>query len=292
MLIVVVVVTLILIGLVLTSDPQFIGKNITIVPAIIGLILQPGYFVKKTALIIKAASPVVKRIYSTVITVISPVTKRIHSSPVIKRIYSSTVTAISPVIKRRYSSTVTAISPVVKRGAMTFVMAISPVVKRIDSTVVTAIKYAVRKPYTIVVISQVLASKFNLSPTATLVVCLSAIILTATFNHLHFAKKHIRLALLFTGIVSAITWIVTKRYENTYAVVIAFSILLLWFGQLSELHSHEIVYIAITLSICRFTYDLMLSLVEILDFITELLLVIGSKIHLFLFILICSLDAI
>ena len=133
---------------------QFVERNIIIVPAIIGLIIQSSLHFKRSAL--------------------------------------KLATATGRTVKRIALNNVTTTNSVVQRTAMTIIST----VETTYSTSVAAIMFVVNKPviafYTFSVLIAIdlpfilYLSRFCRTISAT---CLSLTILTASFNHVRFAKK-------------------------------------------------------------------------------------------------------
>ena len=218
---------------------QFIENNIHIVPAIIGLMLQFNFYFKRTALKIdKLISPIVKRM----------TLNSIARSPVV--IPALTIMSLT--------------------------------VKRTCSTTVAAINFVVKKPYICIPMFYALASidctlLFNLSYSSRTVeaACLSLMILTATLNHINFARGLICIVTSIFGIapfvITGMLFGASIYHDAVIIIAISFVILNVCFGVLRDIHSHEIVFIAVALSIATFTHDLVLSFVGIPNFVTQLL---------------------
>ena len=152
--------------------------------------------------------------------------------------------------------------------------------KRTNSTSIAAINYVVKKPYITIYMLYVLASincilMFNLSHSFKTIeaVSLSLMILTAPFNHINFSRGLICLVTSFIGISEMLFGTSIFNLYHNAVIIMPFLFVLLnfCFSLINDIRSHEIIYIAIALCFTTFTHDLVLSFVEIPDFVAQFL---------------------
>ena len=188
----------------------------------------------------------------------------------VKRTLLIIVTAVSP--SNDFRIVTAAINPGVKRTTMIIVAATSLFVK-ICSPIVTAINYVFRNPFILffVSINNALAHDSNSSFTGNMFIALHFFaIINLTINHLHFTRIAIYFALFLTICVNIFQWYY-NIYESTNAIVFSFIILLLFFGLLFDIHSHNLLLCTVVaLSIAIFICD-SVSFVEIPHYISKLL---------------------
>ena len=221
---------------------QFVERNIIIVPAIIGLIIQSSLHFRRSAL--KLA----------------------------KRSALKLATATSYIVKRMALNNVTTTNSVVQRMAMKI---ISFTVETY-STSVAAIMYVVKEPiianYTFsILIAMDVSLMYHLTffPRTIRAAYLSLTVLTVSFNHVKLARKIILLALfiIFGGFV---IWycvlVMLSGYDLAFLISLTGIIILIFcFSFLHDLNSNELVYFAVALSITTFTYDSVLVPVYTVD---------------------------
>ena len=222
---------------------QFIDRSIIIVPAIIGLMLHLNFYFKRTALkIVTATRPIVKRM---------TVNNNVTTSFALKR-FIAALTIISFTVKKLYSTGVAAINFAFKKEDISF--HIHAILASIYIYVLMGLSYNCRT----------IEAAY-----------LSLMILATSFDHLNIAGGFICLAIIFVGIIIETLGLLlgTNIYYNNPATIIAvgFVVLIFCFSFLNDLHSHEIVYTAVILSIGTFTYDLVSSFVDMPDFVSRLL---------------------
>ena len=226
---------------------QFIERSIIIVPVIIGLIVQPNYYFKKIALkIVTAASPVVKRMALNNIVATS-----------------SVLTIISFTVTRTYSTSIGAIMFVVKKPFYISFSVLGCVLASINCVLLFNVSYYSRTIEA---------------------ACLSLMILTASFNNINFGRGLILVMSSFNIAFSIISAILVGA--STYSIFIGISsvTLLSCFVVSHDIHSHEIVYIAVALSATVFTHDGLLSFVEIPNFVSQLLYYLEMEVLLVYFV--------
>ena len=234
---------------------QFIERNTIIVPAIIGLIIQSSLHFKRSAL--------------------------------------KLATATSYIVKRMALNNVTTTNSVVQRMAMTI---ISFTVESY-STSVAAIMYVVKKPtianftFTILIAMDVsLIYHLNYFPRTIRAAYLSLAILIVSFNYVKLARKMVLSALFFFASLTVITLCVLAMVDGKYLVYLIFltgiNVLVFCFSFLHDLKSNKLVYIAVTLSVTTFTYDLVLvpvGTVDVLLYHLSLLVAVVYLLGLFLY---------
>ena len=224
---------------------QFIERNIIIIPAIIGLMLQFNFYFKRTTMKIGVAtSSIVKR---TTLNI------NVKTNVVVETFIAALTMIINLTVKRTYSITVAVINFVVKYPAIIF-----PVYAFFFS------------------LDIVLYLNMSYSSRTVEAVFLSLIIL---ITHVEFVGQFTFLVMSFFGKLSPISTFCVLLVIGESSlflllnllIISGFSILILCFGILHNLNSHKTVYIVVTLSIVIFTHDLALSFVEIPHFVNLLL---------------------
>ena len=105
---------------------------------------------------------------------------------------------------------------------------------------------------------------------------LMILIAHASFTHVKLVGRFACLVILFFGSFLPIFILLLIRVSPLFqlpgvVVINGFFILIFCFSFLRNPHSHEIVYILVTLSIVIFAHDLALSFVEISHFVNSLL---------------------
>ena len=209
-----------------------VERNITIVPAVIGLMLQSNYY-----------NLFFKRRVLKIVTPMSLIIKRMASnnnfiSFVVKK-FKAAFTFINLTVKRKFSISIVKINLV---------------------------------PFTIVPIYFVLAKfNTQYHPRIMLPAFLSLTILTASFDNSMFARELMYVATLLNCTKGVIHGIWIKHYDEVVISMIGIFILIFCFRLLHDLSCHEIVYISVALSIVIFTHNLVLSFVEIPHFVSQLL---------------------
>ena len=224
---------------------QFIESTIIIVPAMIGLMVQPNSYCKRTTLKI--------------------------------------VAVMNPIFKRKILNNVKTNS-FVKRFIITALTIKSLIVKRIYSTGVAAIMFFVKKPFCIGLplfcilasINCILLFNWSYSSRTIEAAYLSLMILTATFTNINFGRGLILVTSFFCILFSCITVYVIPGRANIYNdplifVVISSVILNCSFVVLRDIRSREIVFIAVGLSITVLTHDVVSLFFAIHDFVSRLL---------------------
>ena len=236
----------------LISLIYFVERNIIIVPAIIGLMLQFNFYFKRAAMKIGVAT--------------------------------------NSIVKRTTLNNVKT-NVVVKTFIAALTMIINLTVKRIYSVTVVVINFVFKKPMIILFVHCFLISMhhmcyLNMSYYSRTVqaVSLSLIILTISFNHIKYVgrRSSYLVALpsgiysnLIPGLLNLISGLlngVSPFFQDLSEVIkIGSCILIFYFGSLHGLRFHEIVCTAVTVSIVIFAHDLALSFVEIPLFVNSLL---------------------
>ena len=224
---------------------QFIERNIIIVPAIIGLMLRFNFYFKRTTMKISVAtSSIVKRV---------TINNNVKTNVVVKTFIAALTMIINLTVKRTYSVTV------------------------------AVIKFVVKKPLITVLVYCFLFSMNNIfyfimsyDSRTVQAVCLSLMILTVSFNHIKFVRRLTCLVTLLLGIFLNLYFGlqigISLLFQDPLLVITnGYFILIFCLSFLHDLHSHEIVYIVVTLSIVIFAHDLALSFVEIPDLVNVLL---------------------
>ena len=223
---------------------QFIERNIIILPAIIGLMLQFNFYFKRAAMKIGVViNAIVKR----------TTLNNVKTNVVVKTFIAALTMIVDLTVKRTYLFTVAVIKNVVKIPMITFCVYL--LLLSMDYMLHLIMSYNSR---TVEAVS------------------LSLTILTATFNHIRFVGRFTCLVILFSGIFSNIIFGllfgVSPFFQLPGVVIInGFLILIFCYSFLHDLHSHEIVYIAVTVSIVIFAHDLALSFIDIPHFVDSLL---------------------
>ena len=199
------------------------------------------------------------------------------------------VGATTSFLKRMTLNNVTTTDSVVRRMTMTI---ISFTINRTYSVTVAAIMFAVKKPIincgsfgALAYIGSIII--FNHLPYGSRTIeaaCLSLVILTDSFNHMRVKTLFARIFVPYATLIIASCFgfgccaLIMNGVKMNHLIVIiggGFCILMFCFSSLlHDFHLHEIVTIAVTLSIIIFTHDLVLSLVEIPDIINTLLYVL------------------
>ena len=222
---------------------QFVERNVIIVPAIIGLILQHNFYFKRTALkIVTATRPIVGRMELNNNVAINSNVMRYVAAWTIK------------LCNRIYLTSVAAIHFAVKVPSM---VAFFSILWFVLSSVKQFNRYRTMEA-----------------------AALSHMILMASFNHLSFTRKSFRLATLAASIAMFGYPVVIFRANVLYdlwpvvMIVISYNFIVFWFSLFHDLHCHEVICAAVALSIATFTHDLALSFVEIPDFNFNLVITI------------------
>ena len=230
---------------------QFVERNIIIVPAIIGLIMQSSLHFKRSALKLAAASSYIN------------------------------------IVERMALNNVITTNLVVQRMAMT----IMSFTVETYSTSVAAIMYVVKKPIIAWYICNVLMSidgftKYYLTcyPRTIRAAYLSLMILTVSFNHKKMARKIILLALFICASIINICCCVVLMLNNVSLFSLispnGIYVMIFCFSFLHYLNSNELVYFAVALSITTFTYDFVLVPVDIVDLLLYLLSYLVPEVYL------------
>lgn len=236
---------------------QFIERSITIVPVIIGLMIQPSFFFKKTALkIVTAASSVVNRMALNNIVTTSSV-------------FIAALTIISFTFKRTYSTSI---------GATIMVVVKKPFYINFSIFI-----------YVLASINCVLLFNMSYYSRTIEAACLSFMILTASFNKndINFGRGLILVTLFFNIVFFIIPEILIGAsiyYENSILIGTSYVTFFSCFAILRGIHSQKIVYIAVALSATVFIHDGVLSFVEIPDFVSRLLFYLEMEVLLVYFI--------
>ena len=224
---------------------EFIERNIIIVPAIIGLMLQFNfYFFNRAAMKIGVAINAIVK---------GTTLNNVKTNVVVKTFIAALTMIVDLTVKRTYLITVAVIKSVVKIPMNTFCVYL--LLLSMDYMLHLIMSYNSR---TVEAVS------------------LSLTILTATFNHIKFVGRFTCLVILFSGIFSnlvfGLLFGVSPFFQLPGVVIInGFLILIFCYSFLHGLHSHEIVYTAVTVSIVIFAHDLALSFVEIPHYVNSLL---------------------
>ena len=224
---------------------QFTERSIMIVPAIIGSMLQSNTYLKRTALkIIAATSLIVKIMAMNNITITDSI------------VNTAALRIIDLTVLRTYLS------------------------------IVAAINFVVKKPLFVVPIVNGLTSVLNVPSKSRVAVAtaLTFIILVASSIHYNFARRFIRLAVLVIFGFTAILWVLIGIYSKTYDVIFITTsgISAFYCGFLLRC-SHELVNIAVALSIAIFTHDLLSSFIEIPNYVY--LILYGLFMHFSVFVM-------
>ena len=225
---------------------EFTERNIIIAPAIIGLMLQFNFYFKRTAMKIGVATnSIVKR----------TTLNNVKTNVVVKTFIVALTMIINRTVKRTYLITIAVINFVVKKPVIA--ISINALLIYMDFLFYIKMSYNCRTVEA---------------------VCLSLMILTVSFNHIKYVGISFCLVILLFGIFSnliiglRILFGINHFFQDPDVVIMnGFVILIACFNFLHDLHSHEIVYIAVTLSIVIFAHDLALSFVEIPHFVNTLL---------------------
>ena len=222
---------------------QFVERNIIIVPAIIGLIIQSSLHFKRSALKLATAttSYIVKRMALNNVTTTNSVVQRMAMTIISFTVetYSTSVTAIIYVVKK----------PIIAHGIFNV----------------------------LILIDGVTMYYLNCYPRTIRAAYLSLMILTVSFNHVKLARKIILLALFFVASLFFIICyciLLMPSGRNVFSFFISSNgiyVLIFCFSFLHDLNSNKLVYFAVALSITTFTYDLVLVPVEISHTVDTLL---------------------
>ena len=213
---------------------QFVERNIIIVPAIIGLIIQSSLHFKRSALkLATATSYIVKRMALNNVTTTNSVVQRMAMT-----IISFTV--------ETYSTSVAAIMYVVKKP--TTAICTFSILIAMDESLMYHLPYF---------------------PRTITAAYLSLTVLTVSFNHVKLTRKIILLA-LFIDVSGFGIWyyVLVMLSDHDLAILISSTgiyILIFCFSFLHDLNSNELVYFAVAISITTFTYDLVLVPVGTVD---------------------------
>ena len=220
---------------------QFIERNIIIVPAIIGLIIQSSLHFKRSAL--------------------------------------KLATATSYIVKRMALNNVATTNSAVQRMAMTI---ISFTVESY-STSVAAIMYVVKEPtiayYTFATLVAMDVYHLTYFPRTIRAAYLSLTILTGLLNHNKLVRKNL-VILLASFIIAKCSltgiWycgLIMLSGHDLFFLISSTDIyvMIFCFSFSHDLNSNKLVYFVVALSITTFTYDLVLSCVEIPDTVDVLL---------------------
>ena len=225
---------------------QFIERNIIIAPAIIGLMLQFNFYFKRVAMKIGVATnSIIKR----------TTLNNVKTNVVVKTFIATLTMIINLTVKRIYSITVTVINFVAKKPLIT--LSVNWLLFSMDWILYFSTSYY----------SRTVEASY-----------LSLIILIASFSHIKFVRISTCLAILLSGIYSnlffGLLFVIFPFYQDPVDLMIMNTsfILIFCFSLLHDLHSHEIVYIAVTVSVVIFAHDLALSFVEIPHFVNAQLL--------------------
>ena len=210
---------------------QFVERNIIIVPAIIGLIIQSSLHFKRSSLkLTRATRYIVKRMALNNVTTTNSVVQRMAIT-----IISFTVEA--------YSTSVAAIMYVVKR----------PMIACNICTILCLIDFSLQ--YYLIYPPRTISAAY-----------LSLAILTGSFNHVKLTRKMIPLSFFIVPSLFVIWYCVLAMLSGNYlAYLTDICLLIFCFSFLHNLNSNKFVYFAVTLSITTFTYDLVLVPVDTVD---------------------------
>ena len=224
---------------------QFVERNIIIVPAIIGLIIQSSLHFKRSALkLATATSYIVKRVALNNVTTTNSVVQRMAMT-----IISFTV--------ETYSTSVAAIMYVVKKPITAY--GIIGVLTAIDGGAI----------YSLIYIPRIIRAAY-----------LSLTILTVSFNHVKLARKMFLLALFFVASIYYCVLIMLSRHDIYLMIILSGGFVLTFC--LSFLHypnfKELVVYFAVALSITNFTNDLVLVPIEIFHTVDSLLLCLSLQV--------------
>ena len=183
------------------------------------------------------------------------------------------------------------IHPIIKQMTLVNAIATDSVVKRAKFIINLAINLIVRKPFifTLFMRGLVIIDIFYIySPRTIKAAFLSEMILTASFNQLNIAGRLIRFSLLQFGIYMAIemiaptfSGIIIVYRDASIILTLGLFLLIFRFSFFCDLHSHEIVYISVALSITTFTHDLLLLFVNIPGVVSVLLEVLLREAYIY-----------
>ena len=228
---------------------QFVERNIIIVPAIIGLIMQSSLHFKRSALkLATATSYIVKRMALNNVTTTNSVVQRMAMTIISFTVetYSTSVAAIMYVVKKPKIAYCTFATLIAIDGSLTYHLTYFP--------------RTIRAAY------------------------LSLTVLTVSFNRVKLARKLILLVSFIYASEFGIWYCVLVMLSgHDLAFLISSTgiyVLLFCFSFLHYLNSNELVYFDVALSITTFTYDLVLVPVYTVDLLLYCLSIIVPLVYL------------